>query len=182
MLIALGSYQLLFSVKDYFAKDNILEVEEMAFWTDFNVDAIGIPITDEDIEKSLKYKDNTNKQESAPPFRSPEEYRRFFKNIYTGNALPNDIIHFRNREQLEKFRAVTKDFVIREEERNNSLKALSYEMFIKTILLILAFILLRKSFNLMQEGFDDWYNKLQKYQDLITRNQAKESNKRKSQE
>ena len=151
----------------------------MAFWTDFNVDAIGFPITDEDVEKFLKDKDNSNKQGTPLPFRSRQEFKRFYENLYTGNALPSDIIYFRNREQLEKFRAVTKDFVVREEQRNNSYKALKYEIIIKIILLFLGLIFLYKGFSLMQEGFDDWYTKLQKYQDLIARNQAKETIKKK---
>lgn len=154
LLIAVGFYQLLQSINDYLAKDNLLRTEIIAFWQDFNIDASGIPVTQEEVKKFLENRDNSDK------------------------TLQTNI--FPNRESVEKFRVVTKDFAVREAERDNALLALKIEVFLKLALFIFFLYLLNRGFNLMQRGFDEWYNKLQKYQDLLARNQASESIKGKS--
>jgi len=160
---AIWAYNFLLTIEENRAKANLLETELIAFWDDFFLDHV--LVTPEMLEKEPDF---LNKQ--------LQKLRQLKGSGEKADFIGKRPMRPMNPEELKKFQDVTRDFAIREAQLNNDdNKASLFKV------LFIFFFLIPLSFGVstMRKGFKDWYHKLQKYQDLIIRNQAKDSVKNK---
>ncbi len=81
-------------------------------------------------------------------------------------------------EEREKIDVKRKDFIIKNGQAIDELNKLTATDFTFIIIFIFSFVMAGTGIWLIREGFTLWYKRLQKYQDIIIRNEARASRRK----